>query len=338
MRRLLANADEHAHGSRERLRLLASACGAAMSARGVGRSPPNDLPKLFDDYASELIGVGRLGDAVSVIAGARSQFPTSTLLRWRGANLDHRLGHLERADAGFVECLRPKLVGLQSERERAARSVEPAIGLAGLQLERGRLEPARRTIARALAIAPHDTRARCLEIKILLTIGDGATATERLGDVLSEHADHPDVRLMGGELAWLHGDPKAAADFWMAAVGPTDPGNQARAWLAVSELARGRRDHAARYSMSIVERDLTTAAARLLLLVLDARPWRAPDGIDARRLMMRTVRRSPSAWLRELQAAGACDTVQRFDELAPRYERLLPGIQRLATYSAAQNS
>lgn len=291
------------------------------------------MPLLYEGYCGALISFGELGYALRVITQGLKDMPDCVELIWRRGDLARRLGDWEGARRYLMACFRPRRIQTLFATDGFARTVKPAMGLAVTMLELRKIEDAARYAERAIRFEPNYWPAHCLSVKLALAMGDGEGATRKLDELLAKAPTAPSVCGLGGELAWMQGDVPAAVELWSNAKGTCDDAHEARAWQAIGELCLGFYDRAAAHLPHLDDRDLMSAAARLLVAVATGAPYGRGNAIPNRRLLHRLVR-----WLRELINVGAEAALENFAENAAEYRAQVPGVEMLLERPGSQRT
>ncbi len=282
------------------------------------------LPLLYDGYAEALVNAGDITSALRVVARGLSDLPHAVELIWRRGDIAWRVGDIESAERYLRACFRPRPVDARYAVRQRCRTVDPATRLAEVAVDRGDFDGALRHINRALEFDPTHRPARVLGVRVALLHGDVNGATLGLSELLDESPTCAAVRLLGGELAWLQGDTDGAEELWHGLDPRTDEGHEAQCRRAVAAVAECRFDEATALLDEITDRDLDTAAARLMVSVICGRAWRRSNAFRGERLMHRLI-----GWLRELMCAEADEALTRFSVNAADYAEELPGIEQL---------
>lgn len=120
--------------------------------------------------------------------------------------------------------------------------------VAEIALEGGKVAAARSTLDDALRLVPRDPGLLIADARLLrIEVAQGAeapAAAGRVGDIVADDPNHPELRLIHGDLLARSGDPARAERAWLAAeeLSPDDPAPALR--LASLYLAVGREDAA----------------------------------------------------------------------------------------------
>ncbi|MFT7621617.1 MAG: hypothetical protein ACI9WU_000781, partial [Myxococcota bacterium] len=262
-----------------------------------------------------------------------ADLPNAVDLIWRRGDIAWRVGDVESAERYLKACFRPRSVDARFTGGMAARTVKPAVRLAEVAMERGEFAQAQRYVDRALSFEPTHRPAQVLAVRAALLLGDVNGATLGLAELLEEAPECTSVRLLGGELAWLQGDIVGADALWDGLDSSTDQGNEALCRKAIAAVASGRLTDARAILPNLVDRDISAAAARLMVSVVCGRAWGRGNAFRSERLMQSLI-----GWLRELMCAEADDALTLFATNSVHYAADLPGIEMLLTHeeSAAE--
>ncbi len=282
------------------------------------------LALLYDGCADALVQDGDLTGALRVITRALRDLPNAVELIWRRGDIAYRVGDTEAAGRYFRACFRPRLVDGRYDTEPRSRTVRPAVGLARLAIDNGSIDEATRHVQRALGFDSDYYPAHCLSIRASIVMGDGEAANERLASLLADAPDSPALRLLAGELAWMRRDRDAAAEFWADSDARIPAGHTSLCWLAITDAAEARFEDASARLVDIHDRDLSSAAARLLVSVITGTPYSRSNALRSPRLLKRVI-----SWLRELLAIEADEALDRFAHNAKHYRAEVPGIEAI---------
>lgn len=283
------------------------------------------LPLVHDALAASLAARGRLSAALEAARGGRRLHPEAPELDGRLAQLFRRIGRV--ADA--LTHLEPTAAGssvsfLPTRDPRAARA-RSAFERAMLHRMRGATKPARDALADALALAGDDLEARRLEVDLALDADlYGHEARELFRTFCRDHGATRAAWLLGARVARAEGDVATARTLLANAVDDSEIGHEARARLAIEELAAGELVRAGVHHAALRGIDLEIAAARVVLGVVAGRRVDVDPAFDRGLLLSSMV-----PWLQPLLAGGRDAAAMRFQENAPRYRDIVPRIDQL---------
>ncbi|MBI4879852.1 MAG: glycosyltransferase [Planctomycetes bacterium] len=310
----------------ERVRVLERARALARAMSRAERASHPCLPLVYGGLADALCGEGRLARAVQVCEEGLALFPRAPELRYRRGDLARRAGQDNAARKWLGSCLGAGGRSLLDAGAAAARGVKPLLGLVRPAFEAERLDEARLLLSHALALDPRDTSARLLDVEVKLaraeTLAEGIAALERL---IAERPAEPEVLVIAARLAWSENERATAMSLWRrAARGDSDAGLEARCLLAIGLLGQGDIEGAAVLHPRLVARDLFSAACRLVVAVVAGRDASLDPALEREGVTAQLV-----GVLGELLRSPSGEAAALFAARAPRYARVLPGIQNL---------
>lgn len=310
----------------ERHQAFHAAVALSEGLSAEARSEYPFLPLVYAGLGQSLGERGALAEGLRAVDQGLGHFDGNVDLIFRRGDLLRRSGDSDQAARCLRQCVGAERASIFYSGDAAARGVLPAVGLGLLALEAGNLDGAVSMVSLALRFDATNLDARCLKVRTLVVQGQIPQAMTELEGLMKLAPTAPPVQLLGGELAWLQGDHELAMDLWRGAQGPTDAGNDARAQLAIAELAYGSRTAAILHLPDLVARDVPSAACRAILTLLCGADLQI-DAAFRKEALLRHI----TFWLREIAGAGRREILQSFMEGARQADDRLPGVAALVT-------
>ncbi|HEY3594429.1 MAG TPA: glycosyltransferase, partial [Polyangiaceae bacterium] len=249
------------------------------------------LPTLYDAHASTLAGYGELSRAVVIIDRGRQLYPSSAQLQYRRGELARRIGDLDMAEPLLRGALgRPPVSAIEVDRS-AQLDAACCVSLLSIAQETGRAVD---LVKEGFSRYQENFSVRMGMLRLLLARGRVLEASQGLESLLSTHFHDDDLRLFGGELAFMQREFDTAFALWSLTQPITDAGHRAESWLDLLAIRRGEFPRHKRAPRDVASAAMSHIAARV----------GGFDFISDTAFRADALSRWTDRWLSELSKAG----------------------------------